>query len=60
MRHFLDFEKPVAELESKIIELRKMSEVDGLNIADEVARLTEKADRELRATCVFCQPVSFA
>ena len=50
MRHFLDFEKPVAELESKIIELRKMSEVDGLNIADEVARLTEKADRELRAT----------
>ena len=50
MRHFLDFEKPVAELESKIIELRKMSEADGLNIADEVARLTEKADRELRAT----------
>ena len=50
MRHFLDFEKPVAELESKIDELRKMSETDGLNIADEVARLTEKADRQLRAT----------
>src|SRR5579862_8763345 len=50
MRHFLDFEKPIAELESKIDELRKMSEADGLNIADEVARLTEKADRQLRAT----------
>jgi len=50
MRHFLDFEKPIAELEGKIDELRKMSEADGLNIADEVARLTEKADRQLRAT----------
>jgi acetyl-CoA carboxylase carboxyl transferase subunit alpha len=50
MRHFLDFEKPIAELESKIEELRKMSQADGINIADEVARLTEKADRQLRAT----------
>jgi acetyl-CoA carboxylase carboxyl transferase subunit alpha len=49
-RHFLDFEKPLAELEGKIDELRKMSEPDGINIADEVARLTEKADRQLRAT----------
>jgi acetyl-CoA carboxylase carboxyl transferase subunit alpha len=50
MRHFLDFEKPIAELEGKIDELRKMSEPNGINIADEVARLTEKADRQLRAT----------
>ncbi|HEY2131605.1 MAG TPA: acetyl-CoA carboxylase carboxyltransferase subunit alpha [Acetobacteraceae bacterium] len=49
-RHFLDFEKPIAELEGKIDELRKMSEPDGINIADEVARLTDKADRQLRAT----------
>jgi acetyl-CoA carboxylase carboxyl transferase subunit alpha len=49
MRHFLEFEKPVAELEGKIEELRKMSEADGLNIADEVAKLTEKTDRQLRA-----------
>ncbi len=49
-RHFLEFEKPIAELEGKIEELRKLSEADGLNIADEVARLTEKADRQLRAT----------
>jgi acetyl-CoA carboxylase carboxyl transferase subunit alpha len=50
MRHFLDFEKPVAELEGKIEELRKMSEADGINIADEVTRLIDKADKQLRAT----------
>ena len=48
MRHFLDFEKPVAELEGKIEELRRMSEPGGINIAEEVGRLTEKADRQLR------------
>ena len=56
MRHFLDFEKPVAELESKIEELRRMSEPDGINIAEEVARLTEKADRQLRATYAKLTP----
>jgi acetyl-CoA carboxylase carboxyl transferase subunit alpha len=50
MRHFLDFEKPIAELEGKIEELRRMSEPGGINIAEEVARLTDKADRQLRAT----------
>ena len=50
MRHFLDFEKPIAELEGKIEELRRMSEPDGINIADEVARLTSVADRQLRTT----------
>ena len=37
MRHFLDFEKPIAELEGKIEELRHLSEPGGLNIAEEVA-----------------------
>ena len=50
MRHFLDFEKPIAELEGKIEELRRMSDPDGINIAEEVARLTDKADRQLRLT----------
>jgi acetyl-CoA carboxylase carboxyl transferase subunit alpha len=50
MRHFLDFEKPLAELDGKIEELRRMSEADGLNITDEIARLTDKADKQLRAT----------
>jgi acetyl-CoA carboxylase carboxyl transferase subunit alpha len=48
MRHFLDFEKPIAELEGKIEELRRMSEPDGINIADEIARLTVVADKQLR------------
>ncbi|TLU72379.1 acetyl-CoA carboxylase carboxyltransferase subunit alpha [Lichenicoccus roseus] len=56
MRQFLDFEKPVAELEDKIDELRRMSETDGINISEEVARLTEKADRQLRATYAKLTP----
>jgi acetyl-CoA carboxylase carboxyl transferase subunit alpha len=56
MRHFLDFEKPLAELEGKIEELRKMSEADGLNIAEEVAKLTEKTDRQLRAIYAKLSP----
>jgi acetyl-CoA carboxylase carboxyl transferase subunit alpha len=50
MLHFLDFEKPIAELEGKIEELRRMSEPDGINIADEISRLTLVADKQLRAT----------
>jgi acetyl-CoA carboxylase carboxyl transferase subunit alpha len=56
MRHFLEFEKPVAELEGKIEELRKMSEADGLNIAEEVGKLTEKHDKQLRATYARLTP----
>ena len=48
MRHFLDFEKPLAELEGKIEELRHLSNGNQLNIADEVARLETKVDRLLR------------
>src|ERR1700728_3318700 len=50
MHHFLEFERPIAELEGKIEELRRLSEPDGINIADEVARLTAVADKQLRAT----------
>ena len=56
MRHFLDFEKPIAELEGKIEELRRMSEPNGINIADEVARLTVVADRQLRTTYAKLTP----
>jgi acetyl-CoA carboxylase carboxyl transferase subunit alpha len=56
MRHFLDFEKPIAELEGKIEELRRMSEPGGINIADEVTKLTEKADKQLRATYAKLTP----
>ena len=48
MRHFLDFERPIAELEGKIEELRHLSTDSGLNIAEEVGRLEAQASRLLR------------
>jgi acetyl-CoA carboxylase carboxyl transferase subunit alpha len=50
MPTFLDFEKPIAELEGKIEELRHLSDAGGMNIAEEVAKLQTKADRLLRST----------
>lgn len=44
----LDFEKPVAELEAKIDELRHMSDGERVNIADEVTRLQDKVEKQLR------------
>lgn len=48
MRIFLEFEKPVAELEAKIEELRRMVGDDSISVAEEVAKLSEKADRQLK------------
>src|SRR5580658_7002783 len=56
MRHFLDFERPIAELEGKIEELRHLSSENGLNIADEVGRLAGQADRLLRQTYAKLTP----
>ncbi len=50
MHNFLDFEKPIAELEGKIEELRHLSDDGEINIAEEVARLQAKVDRLLRQT----------
>jgi acetyl-CoA carboxylase carboxyl transferase subunit alpha len=50
MPTFLDFEKPIAELEGKIEELRHLSDGGGLNIAEEVVRLQDKVDRLLKTT----------
>ena len=44
MRTYLDFEKPVAELEAKVEELRAMGARDGaVSISEEVTRLEAKA-----------------
>jgi acetyl-CoA carboxylase carboxyl transferase subunit alpha len=56
MRHFLDFEKPIAELEGQIEALRHLSNGGDLNIADEVTRLEAKADRQLRQTYAKLSP----
>src|SRR5499425_2693857 len=50
MPTFLEFEKPIAELEGKIEELRHLANTGDLNIAEEVARLQGKADKLLRQT----------
>jgi acetyl-CoA carboxylase carboxyl transferase subunit alpha len=44
MRSYLDFEKPVAELEAKLEELRALGESNGaVSISDDIARLEAKA-----------------
>lgn len=48
--HYLDFEKPVSELESKIDELRHLTDAGSVNIAEEINRLQAKLDRLLRTT----------
>ena len=48
--NFLDFEKPIAELEGKIEELRHLSDSDEINIAEEINRLQVKVDKLLRST----------
>ncbi len=47
---YLDFEKPIADLEGKIRELRHLSDGDQLNITAEVTRLQSKVERLLRQT----------
>ena len=50
MRHFLDFEKPIAALEGKVEELRHMSSDGSINIADEIGKLQTRIERELKQT----------
>src|SRR5882724_11156032 len=47
MRSYLDFEKPVGELEQKIEELRAMQESGDVSVADEIVRLEAKATQTL-------------
>ena len=46
---FLDFEKPIAELEAKIDELRFVGDDSEVNIGDEIARLRAKSDQLTRS-----------
>lgn len=57
MRTYLDFEKPVAELESKVAELRSLTENEnGVSIADEIAKLEQKASDALVDTYAKLSP----
>src|ERR1700752_342604 len=56
MRHFMDFERPIAELEGKIGELRHLSATSKINIADEVGRLESTTNRLLPQTYARLTP----
>jgi len=56
MRHFLDFEKPIAELEGKIEELRRTTDAGGIDVAEEVAKLRDKAQALLKSTYAKLSP----
>jgi acetyl-CoA carboxylase carboxyl transferase subunit alpha len=42
-RHFLEFEQPIAELESKIDELRYVQNESAVDISEEIERLGKKS-----------------
>ncbi|MBN1826243.1 MAG: acetyl-CoA carboxylase carboxyltransferase subunit alpha [Candidatus Eisenbacteria bacterium] len=42
---FLEFEKPIAELEARIEDLRRLADQEGLEVADELHKLEKKADK---------------
>src|SRR3954453_16528814 len=45
---FLDFEQPIAELQTKIDELRYVHEDSAVDISDEINRLTKKSQQRPR------------
>jgi acetyl-CoA carboxylase carboxyl transferase subunit alpha len=56
MATFLDFEKPIAELEARIAELRDTASASEPNIEAEISRLEERAGRLLRDTYAKLTP----
>jgi acetyl-CoA carboxylase carboxyl transferase subunit alpha len=57
MRVYLDFERPIAELEGKIVELRALAQTDpSMDIDGEVTRLQGRADQLIRDTYARLTP----
>ena len=56
MRTYLDFEKPIAELETRVAELRETASSGELDIGAEIERLHGKAERLLRDTYARLTP----
>jgi acetyl-CoA carboxylase carboxyl transferase subunit alpha len=55
--HYLEFERPIAELEGKIVELRKLAEDDpNLDIRGEVSKLESRAGQMVRETYASLTP----
>ncbi|ODU21198.1 MAG: acetyl-CoA carboxylase carboxyltransferase subunit alpha [Sphingomonas sp. SCN 67-18] len=56
MTSFLDFEKPIAELQARVTELRETADSGPVDIDAEVARLQAKSDKLLRDTYARLTP----
>lgn len=57
MHAYLDFERPIAELEGKIVELRQLASADPtMQIDGEVGRLQQKADQLVKDTYAKLSP----
>ncbi|MEE8546355.1 MAG: acetyl-CoA carboxylase carboxyl transferase subunit alpha, partial [Alphaproteobacteria bacterium] len=56
MDTFLDFEKPIAELEGKIKELRHLSDQNGIALEEEVLKLEGKVEKLLHQTYAKLTP----
>ena len=56
LMHILDFEKPIAEIEGKIEDLRRLTDAGDVNVADEVGRLQVKVDKLLRGAYAKLTP----
>lgn len=53
---FLDFEKPIAELEGRIRELKAIDPADGVDVQEEVGRLEAKLEKLLKDTYAKLTP----
>jgi acetyl-CoA carboxylase carboxyl transferase subunit alpha len=56
MLNYLDFEKPIAELETRVAELRETASNGSIDIDPEIARLETKANKLLRDTYAKLTP----
>jgi acetyl-CoA carboxylase carboxyl transferase subunit alpha len=57
MHAYLDFERPIAELEGKVVELRQLAAQDpSMDIADDVSRLQGKANQLINDTYAKLTP----
>ena len=56
MLTFLDFEKPIAELEARVAELRETASAGSIDIDAEIAKLQAKSSKMLRETYARLTP----
>jgi acetyl-CoA carboxylase carboxyl transferase subunit alpha len=56
MATFLDFEKPIAELDARVAELRETAQAGSINIESEIGKLQAKADKLMRDTYAKLTP----